>query len=189
MPNLAHLSIFAEIYKFLGGLYFLPSRGVVTPRSLQMGGYPAFLWIWDLWNTHIMPIVKRIIPLHISLQQALLSATIYILTPTIIFLCISFCAPSKITLSQVWKGGWLTAWQINFIYRATRIFIKFYSGTFWRVTAAQWKWVKICRFALSVPPVCTEILSYLLLLNFSPSRSYFLKKKIALRAHGDRENF
>ena len=69
-----------------------------------------------------------------------------------------------------------------FIYRATRIFIKFYSGTFWRVTTAQWKWVKICRFALSVPPVCTEILSYLLLLNFSPSRSYFLTI-FAVRAH------
>ena len=69
-----------------------------------------------------------------------------------------------------------------FIYRATRIFIKFYSKTFGRVTAAHWKWVKICTFALSVPPVCTEILSYLLQLNFSPSRSYFLKK-FAVRAH------
>ena len=53
-----------------------------------------------------------------------------------------------------------------FIYRATRIFIKFYSKTFGRVTAAHWKWVKICRFALSVPPVCTEILSYLLLVFY-----------------------
>ena len=83
-------------------------------------------------------------------------------------------APNEISLFQVELGGWVTAGQMIFIYRATRIFIKFYSKTFGRVTAAHWKWVKICTFALSVPPVCTEILSYLLLLNFSPSRSYFL---------------
>ena len=70
--------------------------------------------------------------------------------------------------------SWSILEQIDFIYRATRIIINFYSRSYGRVTTAHWKWLDFWKFAPSVLSVCSQFLSYLLQLQFSHPRSYFL---------------
>ena len=72
---------------------------------------------------------------------------------------------------------------MNFICRATRININFYSRSCGRVTVAFWKWHNFCKFALSVLSVCSQFLSYLLQLHFSPTRRHFLNKFWLVLAH------